>query len=119
MCTLLRQQLDDVADRVSRVVAVTHMLPSRALLAVEGAGERDIGERFLDAFMGSERLGEELCGRPEVVRILCGHYHRARRVTLPGARGELPCEVSPVGYPRELSGSLAEQVARRVRVVEI
>jgi hypothetical protein len=69
--------------------------------------------------MGSERLGEELCGRHEVVRILCGHYHRAVRVTLPGARGALPCEVSPVGYPRELPGSLAEHVVRRVRVVEI
>lgn len=120
MCALLRKQLDDVSGRCSRVVVVTHMLPGRELLtAAEGAEDRPEDERFLDAFMGSERLGAELRDRPEVVRVVCGHYHHAARALLPGGRGEIPCEVSPVGYPRELERSLADQVAQRMRVVEV
>jgi hypothetical protein len=120
MCDLLRQQLDDVVGRCSRVVVVTHMLPGRALLPVSApAGERSEEERFQDAFMGSERLGEAVRDRAEVVMVVCGHYHHAVQGLLPGRCGEIPCEVSPVGYPRELSRSLAEQVALRMRVVEV
>lgn len=120
MCALLGEQLDDVSGRCSRVVVVTHMLPSRALLTAMGAAEdRPREERFLDAFMGSDRLGAELRDRPEVVRVISGHYHRAVRTFLPGGRGEIPCEISPVGYPRELERSLADHVARRMRLVEV
>ena len=120
MCRLLGQQLDDVSGRCSRVVVVTHMLPGRVLLTAAGAAsDRPEDDRFLDAFMGSERLGMELRNRPEVVQVLCGHFHRAVRTLLPGGRGEIPCEISPVGYPRELEGSLADQVSQRMRVVEV
>jgi len=120
MCSLLRQQLDDVSGRCSRVVVVTHMVPDRVLLTAAGApGERSEGERFQDAFMGTERLGAELLQRSEVVRVVCGHYHHAARAVLPGAREEIPCEISPVGYPREMDRSLEDQVARRMRVVEV
>ncbi len=123
MCTLLRKQLDEVSDRCGRVVVVTHMVPDRALLTardVDGEQrQRPEGERFQDGFMGSARLGAELVNRPEVVQVICGHYHHAVRALLPGSRQEIPCEISPVGYPRELERSLADQVAHRMRVVEI
>lgn len=120
MCTLLRKQLDAVSERCSRVVVVTHMLAQRALLEPRDAAEdRPESQRFQDAFMGSAQLGEVLCQRPDVVHVISGHFHHAVRTTLPGLRGEIPCEVSPIGYPRELKRSLAEQVARRMRVVEV
>jgi Calcineurin-like phosphoesterase len=125
MCTLLRQQLDDAAGRCGRVVVVTHMLPSRALLTAPGAApdrpaeERSEEARLLDAFMGSARLGALLRDRPEVVQVICGHYHHAVHSLLPGSPEEIPCEISPVGYPRELKRSLADQVAKRMRVVEV
>lgn len=120
MCTLLEKQLDELRGRCSRVVAVTHMLPTGRLLpGADPAGARSEQERFLDAFMGSERLGELLVVRPEVVRVVCGHYHRPVRCVLPGPQGEIPCEASPVGYPREIEQSLEIQVSQRMRVVEV
>lgn len=120
MCELLGKQLDKVADHCSRVVVVTHMLPDRALLPGAGApGLRSRDERVQDAFMGTARLGAELLRRPEVVRVICGHYHHAVRALLPGPGGTIPCEVSPVGYPREFKRSLAGQVNQRVRLVEV
>jgi len=119
MCALLAKQLDQVSGRCGRVVVVTHMLPSRALIATTGTEDRPREERFLDAFMGSERLGAVVRDRPKVVRVVSGHYHRAVRALLPGGRRQIPCEVSPVGYPRELERSLADQVALRMRVVEV
>ncbi len=120
MCELLRGQLDDVVQRRNRVVVVTHMLPSRALLdGRKGQRARDPEERFLDAFMGSKRLAQVILSHPSVVRVICGHYHHAVSERLMGTAGEIPCDISPVGYPRELESSLADHVSQRLRVVEV
>lgn len=120
MCELLADQLDRVAARVDRIVVVTHMLAHRAVLdRCDRSPDRGADERFLDAFMGSSRLGDLLADRAGVVRILSGHVHQPVQVSVAGRGGSIPCDLSPVGYPRELQGSLEEHVFRRLLVLEV
>ena len=62
------------------VVAITHHLPTRALLPYWEVRKRapwviPTHWRFLNAFLGSERLGEVLAADPRVQTVISGHVH--------------------------------------------
>ena len=113
----LAAQLADAGARPT--VAVTHHLPFAELVTSKGELPWD----FINAFMGSSRLGEALLGGANVRLACCGHTHFRRRAVVSGVAGEFAVECSPVGYPREyarMSGqTLAERVAERVIAIDL
>ena len=125
MRDLLQQQLNALEGSVSKIVVVTHMVPHGALLPPPPRGDdplpadRTSEQRFLDAFMGSAGLGEEIARFPGVVRVISGHFHEARQVLLAGPCGPVTYTASPIGYPRELAGTLCEQVTSRLCLVDL
>jgi 3',5'-cyclic AMP phosphodiesterase CpdA len=114
---LLEAQLREAGARPT--VAVTHHLPFAELVTSKGELPWD----FINAFMGSSRLGEALLAGRNVKLACCGHTHFRRRALVAGAGGEFAVEVSPVGYPREyarLAGqTLAERVGERVIAIDL
>jgi hypothetical protein len=113
----LERQLADAGTRPT--VAVTHHLPFAELVTSRGELPWD----FINAFMGSARLGEALLGARNLKLACCGHTHFRRRGVFAGAGGEFAVECSPVGYPREyarmLGLSLEARVADRVLAVDL
>ena len=57
--------------------------------------------------------------RSGIVQILSGHLHRPLGLRVPGSQGEIPCNLSPVGYPRERQRALAEHMRQRLLLLEI
>lgn len=104
------------APRAKPVVVVTHMLPFEEL-AVRGP----LPWGFVRGFLGAASLGAAIRAAAAdgvaVTRVIAGHTHFARRAAVDG----IPCETSPIGYPREYAraGDLSARVADRVRVVEV
>lgn len=115
MCEALAEQMERLGDHAGPVVAVTHVLPHPGLLG-------EVAGTPLAAavpHLGSRALWPILTSHPRVALVVCGHLHLPRRVLLEGPHGAVPCEISPVGYPREIPGTLAGQVADRLRIVEL
>lgn len=114
---LLERQLAEAGTRPT--VAVTHHLPFAELVTSRGELPWD----FINAFMGSSRLGEALVRAPNLKLACAGHTHFRKRAVVAGAAGEFAVEVSPVGYPREyarMAGlTLAERVADRVIAIDL
>lgn len=119
MVDLLGAQLEQVRGRASRTVVATHFLVDRALLAVDPGFTGPAPSPVLDAYQGAVALGARIRAEPGVVRVISGHRHVPAIASLRGVEGAIPCEISPIGYPREVEGGLAAHVARRVRVVEV
>ena len=74
----LRRHLWGLSEQVERIVAVTHHLPFEQLVP-RGRPDRFA---FAAAFMGSERLGQELARCPKVTDVYCGHSHWPRRMQI-------------------------------------
>lgn len=108
------RRLDAALRRVEteRVVAVTHHLP----FAAQAWRSQNPVWRFVNAFLGSVRLGERIAQDPRVELVISGHSH------IPSERelGGLRAMVSPLGYGREWrEGSVDAAVERAVRLVEL
>lgn len=96
----------------SRVVVATHML----------GWDRQIhrkdrpGWRFVNAFMGSLRLGERIARDPRVELAIAGHTHLHSDLRI----GRLRALVSPLGYAKEWRApDVAGAVERSVAVVDL
>jgi putative phosphoesterase len=101
----LTQQLQHARQLARRIVAVTHMLPFRAMMAYHHEPLRD----YFGAFMGSALLGEVLQSYPEVELVLSGHTHHQRSVQV----GRITAHTSPLGYARQWQGETPLNVARQ------
>jgi 3',5'-cyclic AMP phosphodiesterase CpdA len=106
-------------------IVVTHHLPFAELVTSFSAfkdrmpeGIAELPWDFLNAFMGSARLGEAIA-RAGGVRLVCaGHTHFRKSLVV----GGIPVEVSPVGYPREYRRAgldLAARVEERVTLIDV
>ncbi len=78
----LRRQIDQVAPRVRRIVAVLHHLPIPQM----APDHEEANWRFARAFLGSTCFGEILDAQPKVKYVLAGHSHWPYR--RPGAHAE-------------------------------
>lgn len=110
----LRDRLQAHLDSLScsRVVVATHML----------AFERQVhrkdrpGWRFVNAFMGSLRMGELLARDPRIELAIAGHthIHSDQRI------GRLRALVSPLGYAKEWRApDVAGAVEKALAVVDL
>jgi hypothetical protein len=115
MLESLGDQLASVRDHSGPVVVVTHMLPHPGL-AADLEGTHYAGT---EPFLGSAAMWPVIVSNPRVEAVICGHLHLVRQAFLPGVAGTIRCELSPVGYPREIHGSLEDRVAERLRLIEI
>lgn len=112
MAHQLSAQLQDAQQHASRIIAVTHMLPFRAMMIYHQEPQRD----YFGAFMGSVLLGEALQACPQVELVLAGHTHRQQTVRI----GHLTAYTSPLGYARQWQARTTMQIARqRLSVLEI
>lgn len=103
-------QLQALTSR--RVVVATHMLafPGQVF------SKQHPGWRFVNAFMGSLKLGELIRADPRVVLSIAGHTH------LPSDQrmGHVRAVVSPLGYRREWRASnVTDAVTKAVSVVDL
>jgi len=111
MVSDLKTHLEAVPEHISRVVAVTHVVPfaqtvqSRPFFAMD----------FFTAFLGSVRLGEVLLADPRVSVSICGHAHTPLRKRI----GPILLVRSPLGYPREWRGSPATVARERLGAIEL
>jgi 3',5'-cyclic AMP phosphodiesterase CpdA len=114
---LLERQLADAGARPT--VAVTHHLPFFELVT----SKNELPWDFINAFMGSARLGEALLAARNLKLACCGHTHFRKRALVGAAGAQFAVEVSPVGYPREYARheglTLAERVAERVIAIDL
>ncbi len=113
MVETLERQLDAAGEGPK--VVVTHFMPGATPLVATGVAEMD----FVMGFLGDEHLGHVADRAAGVVRYLSGHWHRAFRTLRHGVTGDYVWEASPVGYPREMPGSLQERVLQATRLVEL
>ena len=67
----LSRQLDDVAQRVERIVVFMHHLP----FAEHVPADRPDRLAFAAAFLGTARFGEILLACEKVTHVYCGHSH--------------------------------------------
>jgi Icc-related predicted phosphoesterase len=100
MVSALEKQLQVVGPKV----VVTHHLPFAELVTSFGELPWD----FLNAFMGSSRLGAAILRASDVLLACCGHTHFRKSAVV----GGIPVEASPVGYPREYRRAGRDLVAR-------
>jgi Icc-related predicted phosphoesterase len=77
----LERDIDMLAGKTEKIVAVTHHLGFLDLLPPLAD---DPGVSFCDAYMGTRRLGELLLSRPKVKVHVCGHSHVAARLNING-----------------------------------
>lgn len=98
------QQLHQGRQLARRIVAVTHMLPFRAMVQYHQEVARD----YFSAFMGSVRFGDLLQSFPEVCVVFSGHTHRKMSLQI----GRLAVHTSPLGYARQWHGQTPLAVAR-------
>jgi 3',5'-cyclic AMP phosphodiesterase CpdA len=89
----LAQQLQRARQLATRVIAVTHMVPFRAMMVYQQDAQWD----YFSAFMGSVVLGAILQACPAVERVLAGHTHRKLSVQV----GQITAHTSPLGYVRQ------------------
>jgi predicted phosphohydrolase len=69
MVTTLETHLRKLDNQVERVIAIVHTLPFRQTLP------RSDPPRYLDAFTGSEKLGQTLIANGNVIHHIGGHKH--------------------------------------------
>ncbi|MCZ6872671.1 MAG: metallophosphoesterase [bacterium] len=108
----LTQQLQYAQQHASRIIAVTHMLPFRAMMVYHQEPQRD----YFGAFMGSVLLGEAIQSCPQVELVLSGHTHRKQTVQV----GHITAHTSPLGYARQWQNQTPRDIAReRLSIIEI
>ena len=106
----LAQHLAGMTTR--RIVAATHMLA----FSEQIHRKPHPGWSFVNAFMGSDALGELLRADPRVALHIAGHTHLPSDVRI----GRLRAVVSPLGYKGEWAGATVEQAVRRaVTLIEL
>ncbi len=71
LCDKLSRQLEQLGEKVSRIVAVLHHLPTIQLVPAD----RPPRFAFAAAYMGSTRFGDILASCPAVTDVYCGHSH--------------------------------------------
>jgi UDP-2,3-diacylglucosamine pyrophosphatase LpxH len=98
------QQLQRGQQLARRIVAVTHMLPFRAMMQYHQEARWD----YFGAFMGSTLLGDLLQSCPEVHLVLAGHTHRKMSLHV----GRIAIHTSPLGYARQWQELTPLAVAR-------
>ena len=104
MVSELSQQLQRGQQLARRIVAVTHMLPFRAMMQYQQDARAD----YFGAFMGSVLFGDLLQSFPEVHLVLSGHTHRKMSLQV----GHTTVYTSPLGYARQWHGQTPQAVAR-------
>lgn len=108
----LTQQLRVAQQHASRIVAVTHMLPFRAMMVYHQEPQRD----YFGAFMGSVLLGRAIQSCPQVELVLSGHTHRKQTVQV----GPITTHTSPLGYARQWQNQIPRDIAReRLSIIEM
>ena len=106
------QQLLQARQQAPHIVAVTHMVPFRAMIHYY----QEIRIDYFHAFMGSEALGEVLQHVPEVVLTLVGHTHRQLTVHV----AHMAAQTSPLGYSWQWQGKTPHEMAReRLTFIDI
>lgn len=103
-------QLQGLTTR--RVVAATHMLafPDQIF------SKQHPGWRFVNAFMGSRKLGDVIRADPRVVLAIAGHTH----IPSDTRQGHVRAVVSPLGYRREWRASnVTDAITKAVTVVDL
>ena len=115
MVERLVRQLEQAAVLGRPIVVVTHMVPHPVPVEPSGVPEKD----FVFGFLGSSALGRIIDQTPGVVRLISGHWHRSLVRIVEGASGSYLWEASPLGYPHEGRGILADRIARSLRVVDM
>lgn len=121
MCSILRRQMDSLRAHSGALVVATHMLPHPQVLEAADPPQVQDGAApaQLAPFLGSAALWPIIAEHPRVALALAGHLHRPSRTRIPGGIGEILCQVSPIGYPRERFGTLEDQVCARLSVLEL
>jgi hypothetical protein len=118
MVERLRAQLEATGE--APTVVVTHMLGQRALLDLDsGASRLDPALRYQHAFAGCEGLGREIEAHPQVRLAISGHHHVPVDSRCGPEDAGIRYVTSPIGYPREIQGSLVHRVAERVIIRNI
>jgi hypothetical protein len=115
MVARLEEQLAEAQGLAKRIVAVTHFLTHCGMVRHTGEPRND----FLNGFQGSELLGELIDSHPGVVRVISGHYHHPVEREAKNSGGRCIRQVSPIGYPRDRTGPLADHVRMRVKSFEL
>jgi predicted phosphodiesterase len=83
LCRRLADHLAAIAPRVRTIVGVCHHVPFRRLCPKRPRRQvAPASWAFTTAFLGSSRLGETFAAEPKVRRLLCGHTHLPRRMTI-------------------------------------
>jgi predicted phosphodiesterase len=104
MADELTRQLQCAQQLAPRIIAVTHMLPFRAMMYYHQEPQQD----YFGAFMGSLLLGDVLQTCPKVELVLSGHTHRKLTVQV----GRIVAHTSPLGYARQWQERTSLAVAR-------
>lgn len=115
----LARQCEVAAGAPGPLVLVTHMVPSaHVLLGARAAGQVVPAARV--PTLGSQGLWEVAARQPALRLAACGHLHArwAGRLQREGG-GEVPFQVSAVGYPHQTQHGLAQHVAERVVVLDL
>jgi len=115
MVDRLARQLEQAVSLGRPIVVVTHMVPHLVPVVPTGIPEKD----FVFGFLGSTALGRAVDETPGVVRLISGHWHRPLVRIVEGASGSYLWEASPLGYPHEGRGNLADRIARALRLVDM
>lgn len=114
LCETLRGRLADHLSALStpRVVVATHTLCFKQQIF----SKQHPGWRFANAFMGSNRLGDQIRADSRVVLSISGHTHIGSDLRI----GNLRAIVSPLGYKREWKAdNVKDAVAKAVTVVDL
>ena len=90
---------------------------------VELVARRPLPWGFVNGFLGSVRLGDEIRRAAHeglrIVRAISGHTHFRREAKIDAAGQVIEAQTSPIGYPREVEmqgRTLAAHVAERVPI---
>jgi len=108
MCERLEAQITSIEDRVETIVAVIHTLPFFVGLP------RSDPPRYLDAYMGSERLGRILEAHTKVEHCIHGHKHTSGEWTV----GRIRTYRRTLGRVEE-GADVSECVAGAVGVIDV
>jgi len=115
----LKNQIDSIKDKVSRIIVTTHHIPFRECVTYRNDPTWD----FFSAFMGSEGLGKICLNEPLVSHAFFGHTHTEYNIEIKkqgnGDLSSILAICSPVGYLTEPPRDLEEYAQNRLKIVEI
>jgi predicted phosphodiesterase len=94
MAVALQRQLDQLrAEGVKRIVAVTHVVPTRGLLEYRGTTPHD----YFNAYHGAAKIESVIRGDNRITHVIYGHSHVRKDVVIDGVR----YLSEPIGYHGE------------------